>query len=312
MSGSGGCGASGFAGTSASSPQAAGAAADLLGKDPSAIPAGLEAALEQTSIAAQSAAAPSNSLGYGPVELGPPNPTGNPILFTLIYGGVYTASALGGSVSQIFAPPAGEQGYSTFGNATWSPDGSMVAFNYSFFDPVLLRTTGGIATIDNHGANFTPIVSGGSTPSWSPDGSKTVYMTGSGIDTANPDGSNAALIVPGVSLTWPVWSPDGKKIAYLNGSLLEVVNPDGSNPTEVAHGNIDGPPVWSPDSTRIAYSVPPAVSSGTIFVVGVAGGNPVQVATGSWPSWSPDVRRSRSRRTTNSWWQMPTARIRAD
>jgi Subtilase family/Fibronectin type III domain len=68
---------SGFAGTSASSPQVAGAAADLLSKDSSLSPAGLEAALEETSLDADSGlgGSPSDADGYGPLQLGSPDPS---------------------------------------------------------------------------------------------------------------------------------------------------------------------------------------------------------------------------------------------
>ena len=74
----GGCGTSGFAGTSASSPQVAGAAADLLERDPSLTPAELEGALEATSLANASASDATNMRGHGALWLGNPTLPGSP------------------------------------------------------------------------------------------------------------------------------------------------------------------------------------------------------------------------------------------
>ena len=85
--GAGGCGTSGFTGTSAASPQVAGAAADLLEREPSLTPAGLEAALEARSLARSGATQSADDVGNGQLQLGLPGGTGT-IAYTTNTGSI--------------------------------------------------------------------------------------------------------------------------------------------------------------------------------------------------------------------------------
>src|SRR5262249_24108654 len=117
---------SGFAGTSASAPQVAGAAAILMGRDPTLTMAGLEGALEQSSLGADGTmSSPSNTLGHGRLNPGPTDPLAGTIAFANIFNGIYAVTPDGAGVALV---PMSGGGPATFSAPTWAPDGSKIAF----------------------------------------------------------------------------------------------------------------------------------------------------------------------------------------
>lgn len=105
-------------------------------------------------------------------------------------------------------------------------------------------------------------------PSWSPDGSKIVFVsdqTGNKeVYVINADGSGLTRLTSTQSAREysPAWSPDGKRIAFesnVSGSNeIYVMNVDGSNPTRLVNlpdGAQSTDPAWSPDSTRVAFTI---------------------------------------------------------
>ncbi len=73
----------------------------------------------------------------------------------------------------------------------------------------------------------------------------------SGVYVSDADGGNETFLHPGEA---PDWSPDGTKILLGSVSGLYVVNPDGSLPTQVptpAFGSIESWR-WHPDGTRVS------------------------------------------------------------
>ncbi len=101
-------------------------------------------------------------------------------------------------------------------------------------------------------------------PSWSPDGTKIVYVCNGGsqqICTVNADGTGRVQLTnESLDNDNPSWSPDGTKIVYQktagsNGVDVFVMNADGSNKTALANTSAhEQEPRWSPDGTKIVYS----------------------------------------------------------
>lgn len=103
-------------------------------------------------------------------------------------------------------------------------------------------------------------------PSWSPDGTKIVYIgylsdyfDGCDLWIMNSDGSGKRKLASNAEFnTWPSWSPDGAKIAYtsvsenqLESAKIWVIDADGVNNAQLAAGAKF--PKWSPDGAKIAY-----------------------------------------------------------
>jgi Tol biopolymer transport system component len=91
---------------------------------------------------------------------------------------------------------------------------------------------------------------------WSPDGNDVALDTGSEIWLADSTGGHLHKLTGG---TGPTWSPDGKTIAFMEdvagGTALFLIGADGKNrrqlvpPTECSRGR----PRWSPDGAWILY-----------------------------------------------------------
>jgi Tol biopolymer transport system component len=103
-------------------------------------------------------------------------------------------------------------------------------------------------------------------PSWSPDGSKLVFVyefgTTRGIGIMNADGSNSARLTESMFFdSTPRWSPDGSNIVFSSNRGrsdaydIYVIQSDGTNLrplTQNSGSNLN--PVWSPDGSYIAFT----------------------------------------------------------
>jgi hypothetical protein len=147
-------------------------------------------------------------------------------------------------------------------------------------------------------------------PSWSPDGSKVVFMRQNltpgeqDLWSVNANGSGAVNLTesPGAYETGAEFSPDGTKIAYIRGDTnndIWVMNANGSGQTALTE--TDPPtqnvaPTWSPDGTKIAWSVmeAPVAGDNGLHVMNANGSSKTQPLDESAPihtdrlSWSPD------------------------
>jgi Tol biopolymer transport system component len=152
------------------------------------------------------------------------------------------------------------------GVATWSPDGSKIAFRSSrgSADPdnpnheIYIMNADGTNqhNITNHPAEEV-------LPDWSPDGKKIAFVSDRGGDfaiyTMATDGRNVRkLTEDSMYAANPRWSPDGKRILFADGFCrtceevndndLWVMTADGKNPTQVttsAENELPGD--WSRD-----------------------------------------------------------------
>jgi dipeptidyl aminopeptidase/acylaminoacyl peptidase len=202
--------------------------------------------------------------------------------------------------------------YSTrlIGEASWSPDGSQVAFisNISGRNNLWTIGAGGgwptqLTISDQRQA----------APAWSPDGKWLAYMSDKDgnelwdIYLVSPhSGEVTRLTAKSESAEeQPAWSPDSKQVAYMSKAKsspsfeIETIDIATRLTHPVTHdtppelGNAS--PIWSPDGSRIAYTQQNASGKDSnIFVYDVAAGVTTKLTphtgeqTYSAAAWSPD------------------------
>jgi Tol biopolymer transport system component len=150
------------------------------------------------------------------------------------------------------------------GGASWSPDGSRLAFS--------AKCAGGCGSAGHP------------------------YH---GIRIANPARGVDRLLLAGESMYGLSWSPDGTRIAYYQVNSpddgqewyvqMGFVGVDGEGPTRILEFGPDreswptGTLSWSPDSSELTYA-----AGRQIFIVGLDGSAPLPIGHGTSPAWSPD------------------------
>jgi Tol biopolymer transport system component len=89
--------------------------------------------------------------------------------------------------------------------------------------------------------------------------------------------------------THPVWSPDGSRIAFLRDDNLWVMNIDGSQQTRLTNPRqpFVQEPFWLSDGPRLLFAyVPPMAES--VYLINPDGSGEVSLADGYGPVFSPD------------------------
>ncbi len=163
--------------------------------------------------------------------------------------------------------------------------------------------------------NVTPVTKmteGACQPSWSPDGSRLVFISpckvhedvyrGASLYLINADGSGLQPLstVPGGDFE-PEWSPDGTHIAFtsLRTGNMQIYSYDLSTGLttrliNTAQGQDARQPVWSPDGKQIAFSLRRNGTTYQIWTMSNTGKDQKQlVRSGDQysdinPEWSPD------------------------
>jgi hypothetical protein len=206
---------------------------------------------------------------------------------------IYVSDPDGGGLTRLTCysvPPAFS---ASAGDATWSPDGSKIAFQkYDYVGWSVYVMNG-----DGSGQHF---VGPGLEPAFSPDGTK-VAFAGPDIRSlwvANVDGTNLHQLNYYGYVDDPSWSPDGTEIALsdiYNG--IWILRADNSGAVALlpkpASGGFELRTAWSPNGSKIAF----VYSSGNqqddreIWTVNAAGGSYTRITNNSvyddYPGWTP-------------------------
>jgi Tol biopolymer transport system component len=210
---------------------------------------------------------------------------------------LYTINADGSDLTELTAAGPGRF-------ASWSPDGTKIAFNRPPCDDVV--------TANADGTNATQLTSSSvcrpsGTLSWSPDGTEIAFTSKRDgnleIYKMNSDGTTQTRLTNNTADDrWPSWSPDGTKIAFESGDPfsfewdIHVMNADGTGETNVTnHPLADRWPSWTPDNkiSFIRQTQTSCCDNWKFFVMNADGSGAAMFPyEGSGdvrdPAWSPD------------------------
>jgi len=163
----------------------------------------------------------------------------------------------------------------------FSPDGREIAYCASVrtnTDPIYINSLydHNIYKMDVNGKNSKLIIKNGSSPQWSPQGDKIIFLSNgidnsSQISVANADGSDQKQLTSSVNPGWwdtgfprdgnedPQWTKDGNKIVYVSWENerpeIFIMNVDGSGQTRLSNAELrDESPEITMDGKYILFS----------------------------------------------------------
>jgi Tol biopolymer transport system component len=144
-------------------------------------------------------------------------------------------------------------------DASWSPDGSRIAF--------LKGTAPYVVSADGSGTPLALAPSsscGTSKPAWSPSGERIAVVLNCEIYLVTPDGSGLTNLTNSPAHEWdPQWAPDGSKLYFVRASSetawvvsIWTMNPDGTGQQEVVSTGVFGAGAefdLTSDGVRLAF-----------------------------------------------------------
>jgi dipeptidyl aminopeptidase/acylaminoacyl peptidase len=245
-------------------------------------------------------------LGGSGHPLPPPFGPAKPGAIVMDIGGdIYLAGPDGENRSLLYAGPHWD------GHATFSPDGTKIAFESGQDDMskalMVMRADGtGQTTLISRLAEADDVIAWSADSRWIataarpiPDpGAPMSPYTESRIIVGDVEHGTAS-IVGGSDLFGhdPRWSPDGTMLAFgrccsKGPDGLWLMRPDGSDLHPLALVQGGGAPAWSPDGKRIAFLGAGVDGDSDLYLIGADGSDQSEVTddTGneSPPVWSPD------------------------
>jgi len=201
----------------------------------------------------------------------------------------------------------------------WSPDDSRIAytclartFQICMYSMELGRP---VAFAHYGGTN--------SSPSWSPDGTKLMFMSSVGGSPniyeadASSGGNLKRITTSGGPDTSPVWNPKtGQQVAFVSGRdrlpQLFLMNADGTSVEKIDLPDMGYvvDPDWSPNGQLLAFSWRRPDGNFDIYVMDIATHKLAQItrdaARNEKPSWAPDGRHLVFQSTRTGRWQIWT------
>lgn len=225
--------------------------------------------------------------------------------------GSYTVNVVAGNylkteVLQLESPPiSGAQDYKvTFAIPPGSNTGAAVVGTILYASTPQNVRKWDLFTIDADGSGLrqlTDTPEGERHPSWSPDGQKILFTSGSvmtniDIFVMDADGGNRRRLTEHPERDRrAVWSPDGETIAFVSqrdGSVsIWLMDPDGGNMRKLVEGRS---PAWSPDSQKITYTSSAIDDNDEIYIIDADGSNQLRLTNNKkydwFSAWSPNGR----------------------
>lgn len=172
---------------------------------------------------------------------------------------------------------------------SWSPDDSRLVFEHQ-------ESSGarGIYRVNANGGGLRRLAAG-STPAWSPEGTKIAFVRGTDVYSIAPDGTGARKLTKTKRPTsGPLsWSPDSTRIAVSRAGDVYSVRADGAGGVRLTTSRRpETQPAWSPNGGEIAYALGSTIAvvnadgTGTARSISTDRGPSPQTA--SSPAWSRD------------------------
>ena len=181
------------------------------------------------------------------------SPDGSLIAFSDNAQELFVMSSVDGSGLTSLTGPSGS---ANAGSASWSPDGSFVAYqgvdtDWEIVVVEVADTANRVFLTNNAVAD--------QFPDWSPDGSRIAFSVdqNSIVTVRASDGGDPRTVYQGFN-RYPDWSPDGTEIVfYAGGPVLAVDVTTGAVRTVLSDGADNWYPKWSPDGEWIVVSKVP-------------------------------------------------------